>query len=190
MRRRRNRKAGHQKEKIMKKKVMIIGTFVAAGIFVLAGIGFYLNPGGVADMLDEAFRRNATSAAKTETGHQGHGGACPPLHPRRRRSRRAETQAAEPPTVEIPADKQPLIGMKTVAVAVRSAPPDDPDRRAGGIRRAAVPDGQRQVRRVDRTALCGLHRPTREKGGAPGRSLQPGTSGDAAGIPPAPQMEP
>ena len=33
---------------------------------------------------------------------------------------RAETQAAEPPTVEIPADKQQMIGMKTVAVTVRS----------------------------------------------------------------------
>jgi membrane fusion protein, copper/silver efflux system len=104
----------------MKKKTMAIGALVVVGILVLAGIGFYFNIGGVSDKVDEAYRRNATPAAKTETGHQGHQGGVPAASPSTTEKQTAETQSTEPPTVEIPTDKQQMIGMKTVAVAIRS----------------------------------------------------------------------
>jgi membrane fusion protein, copper/silver efflux system len=104
----------------MKKKGMVIGALVVVGIFVLAGIGFFFNIGGVTIKVNETYRRTAPSDAKTETGHQGHGGGVPAASPSAAEKPRAETQATEPPTVEIPTDKQQMIGMKTVAVAVRS----------------------------------------------------------------------
>jgi Cu(I)/Ag(I) efflux system membrane fusion protein len=103
----------------MKKKGMIIGALVAAGIMVLAGIGFYFNPGGVADKVYEAYRRVAAPDVKTETGHQGHVGGAPAAPPSATEKQPSEPQAVEPPTVEIPADKQQMIGMKTTVVAVR-----------------------------------------------------------------------
>jgi Cu(I)/Ag(I) efflux system membrane fusion protein len=104
----------------MKKRGMIIGIAFAVGISILLGIGFVLDPWGVSDRVRRiagiapggapAAPQTAQQAAP-ETGHQGHGGAPPPS---------AKPQAqAEAPTVEIPSDRQPLIGMKSVAVAVR-----------------------------------------------------------------------
>jgi Cu(I)/Ag(I) efflux system membrane fusion protein len=108
----------------MKNKRTLIGIAVAAGILILLGIGFVLNPGGVSDGIRKVALRSATPEAKPETGHQGHGGAPPAAPPSAAERPPGETQspgttAAEVPTVEIPADRQPLIGMKSVAVAVR-----------------------------------------------------------------------
>ncbi|MDA8124215.1 MAG: efflux RND transporter periplasmic adaptor subunit [Deltaproteobacteria bacterium] len=109
----------------MKKRSRSIGIAVAAGILILLGIVFALNPGGVSDGISEKVKSLAAKEAKPETGgHQGHGGAPPAPSPAAESSpptgmQTSETAAPEAPTVEIPTDKQPLIGMKSVAVAVR-----------------------------------------------------------------------
>jgi Cu(I)/Ag(I) efflux system membrane fusion protein len=109
----------------MKKRSMIIGIAVAAGILILLGIGFGLNPGGISDRIREKIKPATAEVAKPETGHQGHGGVPPapspvgesPSPPAAMQP--SDTAVQEAPTVEIPADRQPMIGMKSVAVAVR-----------------------------------------------------------------------
>jgi Cu(I)/Ag(I) efflux system membrane fusion protein len=108
----------------MKNKKMIIGVAVLGGILILLGVGLYVNPGGVQEKIRDGVQRFASPGAKPETGHVGHGGAPPAASPSAAETQPGGTQtsgtpAAEVPTVEIPTDKQPLIGMKTVAVAVR-----------------------------------------------------------------------
>ena len=110
----------------MKNRRMIIGVAVAAGILILLLIGFFLNPGGVSDKIRQQVQGLAATGAKPETGHQGHGGVPPAAaspvaetQPRPSATQTSAAPAAEAPTVEIPADRQPLIGMKSVAVAVR-----------------------------------------------------------------------
>jgi Cu(I)/Ag(I) efflux system membrane fusion protein len=109
----------------MKNKKMIIGVAVLGGILILLGVGLYVNPGGVQEKIRDGVQRwFASPGAKPETGHGGHGGAPPAASPSAAETQSGGTQtsgtpAAEVPTVEIPTDKQPLIGMKSVAVAVR-----------------------------------------------------------------------
>ncbi len=104
----------------MKNRRIIIGIAVAAGILILLGIGFVLNPGGVSDKIRQQVQRLTATGAKPEAGHQGHGGGPPSAAEKPPAEKQAAgTPAAEAPTVEIPADRQPLIGMKSVAVAVR-----------------------------------------------------------------------
>jgi len=61
---------------------------------------------------------NQASAGEPATGHVGHGGALPPAQTKPAPDQKASRQEA--PAVEIPADKQELIGLKTVAVSVQS----------------------------------------------------------------------
>ena len=115
----------------MKNRRMMLGIAVAAGILILLGIGFVLNPGGVSDKIRRQFQGITATGAKPEAGHQGHGGGAPAAKPSaaETQSQPGATQTSgtpaagksvvEIPTVEIPADRQPLIGMKSVAVAVR-----------------------------------------------------------------------
>jgi len=115
----------------MKNRKMIIGIAVVVGILILLGIGFVLNPGGVSDKIRQQIQGLTATGAKPETGHQGHGGGPPaaaqptaetqpqPSATQTSAAPAAGTPAAEAPTVEIPTDRQPLIGMKSVAVAVR-----------------------------------------------------------------------
>jgi Cu(I)/Ag(I) efflux system membrane fusion protein len=110
----------------MKNRGIIIGIAVAAGILILLLVGFVLNPGGVSDKIRQEVRGLVSTGAKPETGHQGHGGGPPAVapatvetQPKSGATHTSGTPAAEAPTVEIPADRQPLIGMKSVAVAVR-----------------------------------------------------------------------
>ncbi len=115
----------------MKNPKTIIGIAVAAGILILLGIGFVLNPGGVSDKIRQQVQGLTVAGAKPEAGHQGHGGGPPaaaqPAAETQPQPSATQTSAApaagapavEAPTVEIPTDRQPLIGMKSVAVAVR-----------------------------------------------------------------------
>ncbi len=110
----------------MKNKRTIIVIAVVAGVLILLGIGFVLNPWGVSDRIRQEVQGLAAIGAKPEPGHQGHGGGPPAVsapaaetQPQPSGTPSSGTPAAEAPTVEIPTDKQPLIGMKTVAVAVR-----------------------------------------------------------------------
>jgi membrane fusion protein, copper/silver efflux system len=94
-----------------KKNLVII-----AGLIVVAGIAVYFTKN---DIGRRSFKgSDSTEAvAKTEpsSGHQGHGGGGPQPQPETE-----EKQAAtEAPTVEIPVDKQQLIGVKVVEVAVK-----------------------------------------------------------------------
>ena len=105
--------------KIMNKKKRFIETAIAAGILVLLGIGFVLNPGGVSDRVRDVVGQLAKQGAKPGAGQEGHGQGAPVASPPAAEKTAAEKQPAEVPTVEIPADKQPMIGMKSVAVTVR-----------------------------------------------------------------------
>ena len=106
---------------------MIIGIAVAVGILILLGIGFILNPGGVSDKIRQAGSgarghrrqaRNRTSGTWRGAARRGATSSGNAASAERDADLR-QTPAAEAPTVEIPADRQPLIGMKSVAVAVR-----------------------------------------------------------------------
>jgi len=105
----------------MKNKKMIIGIAVAVGISILLGIGLILNPEGASEKIRQAIQALSATGATPETGHQGHGGAPPAAEaqPQPIAMQTTETPAEEVPIVEIPADRQPLIGMKSVAVAIR-----------------------------------------------------------------------
>lgn len=114
----------------MKNRRMMIGLAVSAALLILLGAGFFLNPGGVSDRVRETVKSFAAQEAKPEAGHQGHGGGPPAAAPpaaeqpqpaaaQTSAAPAAGTQAPEAPTVEIPADRQPIIGMKSVAVAMR-----------------------------------------------------------------------
>lgn len=105
----------------MKRKGMIVGAVVAAVALILLGLGFYLNPGGVAENIRDVYRRFVAPGAKSETGHQGHGGGGPAAAAEKQPGGKqaAEKPTAEVPMVEIPADRQQLIGVKTAAVSIR-----------------------------------------------------------------------
>ena len=110
----------------MKNKKVIIGIAITAGVLILLGIGFILNPWGVSDKIRQEVQGLTTQGAKPQpkTGHEGHGGVPPAPAPSATEKppggeKAAATPAVEVPTVEIPIDSQPLIGMKSVAVAVR-----------------------------------------------------------------------
>jgi Cu(I)/Ag(I) efflux system membrane fusion protein len=109
----------------MKNRRMMIGIAVAAGVLILLGIGFVLNPGGVSDKIRQQVQGLTAAGAKPVAGHQGHGGGPPAAAQPQPDATPASGKPApaapapEAPTVEIPTDRQPLIGMKSVAVAVR-----------------------------------------------------------------------
>jgi Cu(I)/Ag(I) efflux system membrane fusion protein len=108
----------------MNKKTMTVGAGITAGILILLGVGLYVNPGGVQEKIRDGVQRFASPGAKPETGHVGHGGASPAASPSAAETqpggaKTSGTPAVEVPTVEIPADRQPLIGMKSVAVSIR-----------------------------------------------------------------------
>jgi len=103
----------------MNKKTKIVGAGITAGILILLGVGLYVNPGGVQEKIRDGVQRFASPGAKPEMGHQGHGSAPAAAPPTAAETQTSGTPASEAPTVEIPADRQPLIGMKSVAVAVR-----------------------------------------------------------------------
>jgi membrane fusion protein, copper/silver efflux system len=108
----------------MKNPKTIIGIAVLAGILILLWIALILNPGGVSDKIRQQVQGLMATGAKPEAGHEGHGGRPPAASPPAAETLPGGTQtsgtpAAEVPTVEIPTDRQPLIGMKSVAVAVR-----------------------------------------------------------------------
>lgn len=76
----------------------------------------------MSDKIREGVKGLAIQGAKPQpkTGHEGHGGAPPAAAEKPLGEKQATaTPAVEVPTVEIPIDRQPLIGMKSVAVAVR-----------------------------------------------------------------------
>mgnify|MGYP001574210291 CR=1 FL=1 len=60
---------------------------------------------------------NQAWAGEPAAGHVGHGGVLPPAQPQAAPGPQASEQEA--PAVEIPADKQELIGLKTAAVSVQ-----------------------------------------------------------------------
>ncbi|MCE5263669.1 MAG: efflux RND transporter periplasmic adaptor subunit [Deltaproteobacteria bacterium] len=119
----------------MKNRGTIIGIAVAAGVLILLGIGFYMNPGGITDRVREKVSALAGRESPSATGHAGHGGGAPAAAPAEKQTaemagmpgmeakppagaKQAPAEAA--PTVEIPSDRQPMIGMKSVAVSVRA----------------------------------------------------------------------
>lgn len=97
-----------------KKKVAII----IAALIVFVGGPFYLSKTG---LLKDISKGNSKAAmAQQAQGHAGHGGASP--EPAKEAGKEEPKEQAEPeeaPTVEIPFEKQQLIGVKTVEVSVK-----------------------------------------------------------------------
>ena len=92
---------------------------IIAGLVIIAGLAVFLTQTDTGRRLFKGSAQMET-AAKTETrtepvsGHQGHGGGGPQPQPEVGNEQTAE----EVPTVEIPVDKQQLIGVKVVEVAL------------------------------------------------------------------------
>jgi Cu(I)/Ag(I) efflux system membrane fusion protein len=107
----------------MKNRKTIIIVASIAGLLILLLVGLYWNPGDITGRIREAVRNLSGAEPQPKTGHEGHGGvpatAAPDAAESRPEGGQTGTQPVEAPTVEIPADSQPLIGMKRVAVAVR-----------------------------------------------------------------------
>lgn len=94
--------------------IIVVVLFLIAGLFFL---GFTRTGSGI---LRKNTREKMTQAASTQApppaGHQGHGGGTPPALPQEQQGQTAEEEAQ---TVEIPADKQQLIGVKIAVAAVQ-----------------------------------------------------------------------
>lgn len=96
----------------MKKRKLLI---IATGLILIAGLLLYFSK---AISLNAIFKKQSAESTKAQPSeHQGHtGGAI-----QTQTQQPSDTQAAEeePPTVEIPPDKQQMIGVKTVEVSVK-----------------------------------------------------------------------
>ena len=105
----------------MKQRRTVIGITAAAGVLLLLALGLWMNPGGITEKIRESARGLTAGKTGSDAGHAGHGGAPPAAAPAANQPAGTPGAAAPPafPTVEIPTDSQPLIGMKSVAVAVR-----------------------------------------------------------------------
>ncbi|WP_333654833.1 hypothetical protein [Dissulfurispira sp.] len=93
----------------MKKRKLII----AAGLILIAGLLLYFSK---AISLNTIFKAKSAESSKIQSSeHQGHtGGGIS-----QQQTAAQEQTPEEPPTVEIPTDKQQLIGVKTVEVSVK-----------------------------------------------------------------------
>ncbi len=107
--------------KLKNSKFVIV---MIAGIISLAGVLFYFSKTGDISGIrkGEAVKE---AMAQQPAGHAGHGGAPPTPQPSKGQLKeQAEPAKPEPaeeaPTVEIPSEKQQLIGVKTAVVAVKS----------------------------------------------------------------------
>lgn len=91
-------------------------------ISVLVFLSFSKTGSGLLNKLSKGKTVQASSvqAQTAPGGHAGHGGAPPPPQPETRKPEATQEQAAEEaPTVEIPADKQQLIGVKIAVAQVK-----------------------------------------------------------------------
>jgi len=96
---------------------------MVAGIISIAGVVFYLSKTGFIGGMPKGEAVKA-AMAQQPPGHPGHSGT-PPAQPQPAKEQAKEQpkekkEAEEAPTVEIPSEKQQLIGLKTAVVAVKS----------------------------------------------------------------------
>jgi len=107
----------------MKKKTPIV--LVAASMAVLAAffMAFSFHSAGRSPLLPKAAAffdfGPSPAAAPSPGGHAGHGGAPPPPPAEPEEGAEVDEFGDEAVTIEIPPDKQQLIGVKTVAAEVR-----------------------------------------------------------------------
>lgn len=89
---------------------------IVAMLVLVGGFFLYSSKAGFGQK-NEGIHQQPSQQAKPSAGHQGHTneGEQPKSRPEAAR----QPQAEEAPTIEIPPDKQQLIGVKTVAVTVR-----------------------------------------------------------------------
>ncbi|OPY12334.1 MAG: Cation efflux system protein CusB precursor [Syntrophus sp. PtaB.Bin001] len=93
----------------MKRRNLFIG-LIAVVVALGVGIAFFLFNREIGKHSEERIHRHASAALP---GHEGHAVGSPPSAP----AAAPEEQMSEAPTVEIPTDKQQLLGVKTVAVS-------------------------------------------------------------------------
>lgn len=102
----------------MKKRNLII---IAVALGLIAGVLAALVSKTGSRFLNTSAQEKLVQtppAAPAPGGHQGHGGA-PPAAPSAETEAAAPEEETEAPVVEIPPDKQQMIGVKTVAAAVK-----------------------------------------------------------------------
>jgi Cu(I)/Ag(I) efflux system membrane fusion protein len=92
----------------MKNKKFI---FIIIGVIGVALLAFYLSRTGIGI---KSLPGRTSQEPAPATGHEGHGGGAPQAKPEE-----TNEEAEEAPTVEIPTDKQQMLGVKTTEVAVR-----------------------------------------------------------------------
>lgn len=102
------------------KKRKLIGIIIA-GIISIAGVLFYLSNAGFIRGISKSEVPEPVMAQQPP-GHAGHGGT--PIVPEASKEQAKEQpkeqkEAEEAPTVEIPLEKQQLIGVKTVEVSIK-----------------------------------------------------------------------
>lgn len=101
----------------MKKHRHVI--IIVAGVIGIAGVLFYLYGRGFLGSFSED-KVSKPGMAQQPPGHAGHGGGVPQAQPQPAKEQpKEQKEAEEAPTVEIPFEKQQLIGMKTVEVSVK-----------------------------------------------------------------------
>jgi len=86
-----------------------------AGLIVLTGALLYLSRTGII----EGTLKGKAIAQQSPPVHQGHGGEAPQSRSKPPGERAEKEETEEAPAVEIPPERQQLIGVKTVEVAVR-----------------------------------------------------------------------
>jgi Cu(I)/Ag(I) efflux system membrane fusion protein len=96
----------------MKKRCLIL----ASALLAVSGAVFYFSQSGVGVKSAVEKSPQPAPAATPDSGHEGHAKGKEQAGPEPVR----EEQEGEAPTVEIPPEKQQLIGVKTAAVSVRS----------------------------------------------------------------------
>ncbi len=95
----------------MKKRKLII----IAGLILVAGFLFYLSKSGSLDNILKTKAEKSVQSSQANPEHQQSAETAKPEE----QSQPPEEQTEEVPTVEIPLDKQQLIGVKTTEVAVK-----------------------------------------------------------------------
>lgn len=99
----------------MKRKHVVI---IIAAAMSIAGLFAYLSGAGLIGLSKDGVQKPAM--AQQPPGHAGHGGEVPQAQPQPAKEQpKEQEEGEEAPTVEIPFEKQQLIGVKIVEVSVK-----------------------------------------------------------------------
>ena len=93
--------------------------FIILALIGALSLALYVLKAGGIKSLSKRQGKDQVMAPQSVSGHEGHGGATPQAKPEETKGKEEQKTGEEAPTVEIPTDKQQMIGVKTTEVAVR-----------------------------------------------------------------------